>query len=68
MSRYEFLFMYFLSTFSSIRFLLFKIFSAPDSDVVESRVVIIWMELLLMVFWVWDLETFRFQAPLQELD
>lgn len=59
--------MFYINSFIYEIFML-RIFCAFDSVVVGNRVVAIWMELLLMAFLVWDLETFQFQASLQEMD
>lgn len=61
----------FLFIFISLSFHIIpplKLFLIFNAVVVGGKVVIIWMELLLMVFLDWDLGKFRFQASLQDLD
>ena len=46
----------------------FLVFNFVKAAVAGYKVVVIWMELLLMVLWDWDLGTFQFQVCLQKQD
>lgn len=58
----------FLSDTCYVSLFFFLVSNFIKAAVAGYKVVAIWMELLLMVLWDWDLGTFQFQVCLQKLD